>query len=109
MTKKFEPTPLAELQRNQIVRKNLGPFYFGYSASAIDLLVKQKKLTPPFALSEGGKAMGWTGGQIIDHHAERQAAVAKLPQQQNAGLAAYHKKKIKKLKLRPPAKQRESA
>jgi predicted DNA-binding transcriptional regulator AlpA len=106
MTKKIEmpPLPLGELHRNQIVRKKDGPKYFGLSNAGIDLAVKANKLPAPFSVLEGGRAMAWTGGQILDYHAERIAAVGKLPQPQNAGLAA-HQKKIRKQKLHPPIKR----
>jgi hypothetical protein len=110
MTKRFNyaaPTPLSELRRDQIVRKKYGPFYFGYQQAAIDALEKKKKLPLSFPLSEGGRARAWTGGQILDHHAEMQkraeaelaAAKDQPPLPQPKALVAA---KIKKLKLRVP-------
>jgi hypothetical protein len=108
MTKLEIPTPVSELHRHQLVRKKDGPIHFALSHAAIDLAIKEKKLPPTFAVLEGGRAQAWTLGQILDYHAERQAAVVKPSPPQPAGLAK-HQLKIKKLKLRPPAKQRESA
>jgi hypothetical protein len=103
MTKKLDtPTPLMELHRNQIVRKKFGPFYFGLSLAAIDLAIKAKKLPTPFAVLEGGRAMAWTGGQLIDFFEERQQAI-RQPQPLAAGLTAAHK--IQKQRLRSPAKE----
>jgi hypothetical protein len=120
MTKKFEmPTPLSELSRNQIVRKKFGPFYFGYQTSGIENLMEAGLLPRAFALSEGGRAQGWTGGQILDHHAAMQvlateqaardtaAAKHQPPNPQPHQLAAAQK--IKKVKLRPAVKQPELA
>jgi hypothetical protein len=103
MTKLEIPTPMPELHRNELVRKKDGPKHFALSHAAIDLGIKAHKLPPTFAIVEGGRAQAWTGGQILDYHAERLAAVAPPPPPQNAGLAK-HQQKIKKLKLRPPTR-----
>jgi len=116
MTKKKEgdtPTPLSELSRDQIVRKKDGPFYLGYRPSAQEKLIEAGELPMPFPLSENGRALAWTGGQILDHitkmkelaatrAAERAAERANARTPQPAALAAAQHKKVKKVKLRRP-------
>lgn len=65
---------IEELDPNQIVRKGEGPKYFGLKSTALDDAIKAELIPAPFALTEGGRAKGWTGRQIIDHHNARIAA-----------------------------------
>jgi hypothetical protein len=59
-----EPRPL---HPNEIVRKCDGPKYFGYGHTEIDAKIKSGEIEAPIALSESGRAKGWTGQQIINH------------------------------------------
>jgi hypothetical protein len=63
-----------ELHPNEIVRKSRGPKYFGLKRTQLGEAIKKKLIPPPFALTEGGRAEGWTGQQIIDHQRQLMAA-----------------------------------
>jgi predicted DNA-binding transcriptional regulator AlpA len=63
-----------ELHPNEIVRKSKGSKYFGLKSSQLADAIKKRKIPPPFPLTEGGRASGWTGQQIIDHQRQRIAA-----------------------------------
>ena len=65
---------LEQLDPNQIVRVREGRKYFGYGHSQIDEKIKSGEVPAPFPLSDSGRAMGWTGRQIIQWQAERAAA-----------------------------------
>ena len=60
----------------QIVRRAEGPKYFGLSPNALDQAIKDGKVPRPFPLVDGGRALGWTVQQIVDHQRQRQAALA---------------------------------
>jgi hypothetical protein len=62
---------------HQIVRKGEGgKKYFGLGPTQLEEGIKKGEIPPPFDLTDSGRAKGWTGQQIIDHHARRQAAAA---------------------------------
>jgi hypothetical protein len=65
-----------DLHPRGIYRKETGPKWFGLGPTQIDEGIKTGKIPRPFALTEGGKAKGWTGQQIIDYQAERIATTA---------------------------------
>lgn len=108
---------IGNIKPDQIYRTTLSPAIFGLGPQATVDKVKSGELPPSFPLSASSRFRAWTGQQILDHRAEMQklateeaaraAAVAKdqPPNSQPAGLAAAQK--IKKQKLRPPAKQRQ--
>ena len=78
MKDKTEELPnLAELEPDQIIRKCDGPKYFGLKSTALDDAIDRGDIEPPMALTAGGRARGWTGRQIINHHRRRLAAAAK--------------------------------
>jgi predicted DNA-binding transcriptional regulator AlpA len=60
-----------ELDPYQIVRLREGRKYFGYGPTQIDEKIKSGEIPAPIALSDTGRAKGWTGRQIIDHHRRR--------------------------------------
>jgi hypothetical protein len=66
----------AELHPQQIVRKSDGPKYFGLKRSQLEEAIKNHLVPAPFPLTEGGRARGWLGQQIIDHQ-RRLIAAAK--------------------------------
>ena len=62
------------LHPNEIVRKHRGPKFFGLEPTQLEEALEKKLVPPPFKMVEGGRAEGWTGQQIIDHHRQRIAA-----------------------------------
>jgi predicted DNA-binding transcriptional regulator AlpA len=66
------------LHPRQIIRKVEGPKFFGLGASQIDQAIKDGKIPRPFPLIDGGRALGWTLQQVIDHQAKRKAAAKRL-------------------------------
>lgn len=68
-----ETSELRPLHPNEIVRKCDGPKYFGYGHTEIDAKIKSGEIEAPIALSDRGRAKGWTGQQIIDHQQKRLA------------------------------------
>jgi hypothetical protein len=61
---------------DRIYRKYEGPRLFGYSKSRLDVLEKQGVIPPTFKLTPHGRARGWFGHQILDHHARVAAEIA---------------------------------
>jgi hypothetical protein len=94
----------------QIVRLVNGEKVFGLKASALKSKMEKGEIPTPIPLSDSGRALGWTGRQIMDHHA-RMAVLAAERAAKRASFRVPTTKKppIQKAKLRPPAKQRESA
>lgn len=116
--KRYPPEPIGTIQPDQIYRVNLSPQIFGYGPQATRDKIRNGELPLPHPLSPSARTEAWTGQQILDHRARMKAlaeekAKAELAtdgtkQPQPPQLAAAQK--IKKLKLRPPAKrQRETA
>ena len=71
MAKKTNKEPekvSSELDPHQIVRFQDGEKYFGYKPSHLRALIDQGEIPPPLELSDTGRALGWLGQQIIDHH-----------------------------------------
>jgi predicted DNA-binding transcriptional regulator AlpA len=60
-----------ELHPNEIVRKSDGHIFFGLKRSQLAEAIKTGKVPPPFPLTTGGRAQGWTGQQILDHQAKQ--------------------------------------
>jgi hypothetical protein len=80
MTKKKEAAQLRPLVPYEIYRKvEAGP-YFGYKATQLDEQIKKGHIPKPILLSPGGRAKGWLGQQIIDHHARLMKAAANATQ-----------------------------
>jgi predicted DNA-binding transcriptional regulator AlpA len=63
-----DPTPI---HPNFIYRMIDGQKFFGYKPTQINELIANGTIPTPLALSEGGRARGWTGQQILDWQAER--------------------------------------
>jgi hypothetical protein len=59
------------LHPNEIVRFRDGPKYFGLGMTQINEKIKAGEIEPPMALSDSGRAKGWTGQQIINHQQRR--------------------------------------
>lgn len=57
------------LDPHQIIRRCDGEKYFGYKHAMLDDKIKSGEVPAPMALSEKGRATGWTGQMILDHHA----------------------------------------
>jgi predicted DNA-binding transcriptional regulator AlpA len=66
--------PTGDLDPNQIVRPREGRKYFGYGPTQIDEKIKSGEIPAPVALSASGRAKGWLGQQIIEHHRRLMAA-----------------------------------
>ena len=66
-----------DVDPNEIVRLNQGTKYFGYQHSQLAEKIEAGEIPQPYLLSETGRALGWTGRQIIDHHRKRVALTAK--------------------------------
>src|SRR5206468_2628638 len=68
---------IAGLSPNQLVRLRDGEKYFGYKPTQRDKKIKQGLIPRPMRFSPGGRAVGWTGAQIIEHHRQlRELAAA---------------------------------
>ena len=99
--------PLGEIDPAKIYRTTLSEELFGLGPQRIIDKVKSGELPPSFPITPSSRFRAWTGQQILDHRAKMQALVIPLRPQPQQFAAAQ---KIKKQKLRPPAKhQRESA
>ena len=61
--------PLSQLHPNEIVRKRDGGKWFGLTLSGLEQAIRDKRIPAPISLTEGGRAKGWTGAQILAHHA----------------------------------------
>jgi hypothetical protein len=68
-----EPTVITPLHLDpyQIIRRRDGEKYFGYKPAMLDAKIRDGEVPTPMALSENGRATGWTGQQIMDHQAKR--------------------------------------
>jgi predicted DNA-binding transcriptional regulator AlpA len=66
-----------DLDPNQIFRPKEAEKYFGYKRSQLNEKIKSGEIDPPIPLSDSGRAVGFTGRQIIEHHRRRLAAAAK--------------------------------
>jgi predicted DNA-binding transcriptional regulator AlpA len=64
------------LDPHQIIRRSEGRKYFGLGPTQIDEKIKKGEIPKPIALSDSGRATGWTGRQIIEHQARLLAAAA---------------------------------
>lgn len=64
------------LDPNQIIRWSQGEKYFGFKHSQLAVKIEAGEIPRPFLLSENGRAVGWTGKQIIAHHRRRVALTA---------------------------------
>ena len=62
------------LDPNEIFRPKRAEKYFGFKHSQLDEKIKSGEIPAPFPLSESGRAVGWTGAQIIEHQRRRLAA-----------------------------------
>jgi hypothetical protein len=45
-----------------------GPRYFGYRHTQLDEKIRSGEIPAPLSLSASGRAKGWLGRQIIEHH-----------------------------------------
>jgi hypothetical protein len=80
-----KPTPKAgDIYPYQVIRKKDGPAYFGFGHAQLDEQIRVGAVPAPIPLSATGRAKGWTGQQIIDHH----AALMKLAERRQAEAAA---------------------
>jgi hypothetical protein len=66
-----------ELDPNQIFRPREAAKYFGYKHTQLAEKIKNGEIDPPIPLSDSGRAVGFTGRQIIEHHRRRLAAATK--------------------------------
>lgn len=92
----------------QIVRKHKGGPYFGYAPNQIDEKIKTGEIPAPIPLSATGRAMGWTGQMIIDHHAELMKLAAKRAAEAKADelAAEADAKHFPKSKAKPKSTRR---
>jgi hypothetical protein len=68
----------------EIFRPKRAQKYFGYRHSQLAEKVKSGEIPPPIPLSANGRAVGWTGQQIIEHHHHRLAAAQKRHDERDA-------------------------
>ena len=69
MTHKTNEDSLKGLDPDQIVRKTKGgQRYFGLGPTRLDEAIRRGDIPAPFPLTASGRAVGWTGRQIIEHH-----------------------------------------
>jgi hypothetical protein len=66
-----------EIYPHQIIRQKDGPAYFGFGHAQLDAKIASGEVPAPIPLSATGRAKGWTGQMIMDHHAELQKLAAK--------------------------------
>jgi hypothetical protein len=66
---KKKPKAAADLTPHSIVRFVDGPAHFGYQIEQLRNKIKRGEIPTPIPLSATGRAVGWTGQQIMDHHA----------------------------------------
>ena len=45
----------------------------GYSKTQLQELIKQGKFSPPFSLSDGGRAVGWFEDEVVEYQEQREA------------------------------------
>ena len=69
-----EQADLDGLDLDEIVRKSEGKKYFGLSPTQLEVAIEANQIPRPFYLVEGGRAQGWTGRMIKEHHRKRIAA-----------------------------------
>jgi predicted DNA-binding transcriptional regulator AlpA len=91
-----------DLDPNEIIRRELGPKYFGLRRSQLDELIKKGAIPKPFPLVEGGRATGWLGRQIIEHHRRRLASRLELSGLEKARAHQKAKRGQTKEKKTPP-------
>jgi predicted DNA-binding transcriptional regulator AlpA len=77
MPKEDTNETIKRLEPDEVVRWTNGPKYFGLKKSQQDEAVKRGEIPQPFKLTASGRATGWTGQQIIEHHRQRMAASKK--------------------------------
>jgi hypothetical protein len=69
-----EITPVVDgLHPDEIVRKARGPKFFGLKSSQLEEAEKAGRIPKSIPLSTDGRARGWTGRMILDHHARMRA------------------------------------
>jgi hypothetical protein len=64
----------APLDPYEIKRKGNGKNgkkYFGLGPTQLEVAIKNGEVPAPIPLTDSGRAKGWTGQMIIDHHARR--------------------------------------
>jgi predicted DNA-binding transcriptional regulator AlpA len=66
-------SPAAELDPWQIVRFRDGKKWFGYGPTQLEEKIKSGEVPKPMRLSDSGRALGWLGKQIIEHHRKLEA------------------------------------
>jgi predicted DNA-binding transcriptional regulator AlpA len=86
-----DPELALNIDPNEVVRREQGAKYFGLKRTALDEAIKKGAVPRPFPLTEGGRATGWLGRQIIAHHKRRLAARLEL-----SGLQKAHETKPKR-------------
>ena len=67
---------LKGLEPNQTIRQSEGEKYFGYRHTQLKEKIDAGEIPAPIPLSDSGRAKGWLGSQIIEHHQKRIAAAA---------------------------------
>jgi hypothetical protein len=70
-------TPLAEkspltswpgIELGRIYRKHEGPKFFGLQSSQLEEKIRSGEIPAPVSLTKSGRAKGWFGWQIAEHH-----------------------------------------
>ena len=73
-----------DIDPKQIFRPSEAEKILGYKHTQRAELVRSGELEAPFLLSADGKAVGWTGAQLIRFHRKRIAATIKKLEAENA-------------------------
>ena len=63
----YSPTPGRSIDPNAIIRRVDGPKFFGFGLTQLDKKIASGDIPEPVVLSEGGRARGWLGSQIIEY------------------------------------------
>jgi predicted DNA-binding transcriptional regulator AlpA len=69
-----QPKSSEPLNPDHIYRLREGRRLFGYGPTQLAEKIKSGEIPPPMDLSETGRAKGWLGRVIIEHHERRLAA-----------------------------------
>jgi predicted DNA-binding transcriptional regulator AlpA len=74
----YTPQSGHSLDPNAIIRRIDGPKFFGFGQTQIDKKIASGDIPKPVVLSEGGRASGWLGSQIIEHQQQLLARATKV-------------------------------
>jgi hypothetical protein len=94
-----DPNPI---NPNYFYRLADGPRFFGYASTVLAEKIKNGDVPLPVTLSEGGRARGWFGWQILDWQKEQVDKAA----EREARACEERQRKKREREGKPPAKRR---